>query len=299
MSLGGAVAAVVTQPLAAAAGSSGWRWALGVWAVLAGLAVLPWLAVRAPTGTSRAGHSAVRMGALRYSPTAIAMAVFFGLQSMEAYVVIGWSAQYLRDSGLSAGTAGLMLGINSVVVIPVNAVVPALTVRPSLQRPLLFGFMACYVVGWVGLWTAPRQLPWLWMALLAIGLGTFAMILALLGLRARTPETTAALSTVTQGWGYAMASAGPLLVGVLRGLPSGYTGMFVLVLAGVAGLCATGWLVTRPRYVDDEVDRSVPGWSPAAAGHDDAPLAASGEPPAAAPAAREEVKPVNAASRSA
>ena len=64
---------------------------------------------------------------------------------------------------------------------------------------------------------------------------------------------------MTQGWGYVLAGGGPLLVGVLRGTTGGYTGMFVLVLVGVAGLTATGWLVTRPRYVDDE----VPGWASA------------------------------------
>ena len=172
-------------------------------------------------------------------------------------MIIGWSPQYLRDMGLSAATAGLLLGINSIVVIPINALVPMLTVRQHLQRPLLFFFLACYVAGWIGLWVAPLSAPWLWMILLAIGLGTFAMALTLMGLRARTPETTAALSTVVQSWGYVLAGAGPLLVGVLRGVTGGYTGMFVIVLAGVAGLAATGWLVTRPRFVDDE----VPGWS--------------------------------------
>jgi CP family cyanate transporter-like MFS transporter len=188
-----------------------------------------------------------------------ALAVFFGLQAMQAYVIIGWSAQYLRDMGLSAATAGLLLGVNSVVGIPLSAVVPGLTVRPHLQRPLLLFFMACYAVGWTGLWLAPTTAPWLWMTLLALGMGTFAMVLTLMGLRARTPETTAALSTVAQGWGYLLSGAGPLLVGVLRDSTGGYTGMFVLVLAGVAGLTATGWLVTRPRFVDDE----VPGWASA------------------------------------
>ena len=102
------------------------------------------------------------------------------------------------------------------------------------------------------------------MVLLAVGLGTFAMVLTLIGLRARTPETTAALSTVAQGWGYVLAGAGPLLVGVLRGATGGYAGMFVLVLAGVAGLRGHR-LAGHPRsaYVDDEVDRFVPGWSSA------------------------------------
>jgi CP family cyanate transporter-like MFS transporter len=30
------------------------------------------------------------------------------MQAMQAYVIIGWSAQYLRDMGLSAAAAGLL-----------------------------------------------------------------------------------------------------------------------------------------------------------------------------------------------
>jgi MFS transporter, CP family, cyanate transporter len=172
--------------------------------------------------------------------------VFFGLQSLEAYVVIGWSAQYLRDSGLSAATAGLMLGINSFLVIPLNAVIAPLTVRPRAQRPLLVAFIVCYVAGWLGLWVAPTTVPWL------------PMVLTLIGMRARTPETTASLSTVAQGWGYLLAAAGPLLVGVLHGATGGYDAMFVLVLAGVAGLAVSGWLITRVRFVDDELHLAAP-----------------------------------------
>jgi MFS transporter, CP family, cyanate transporter len=264
LGLGGAAAAVCAQPIADAAGEAGWRWALGVWAAPALVAAVAWLAVPATPGTSRTTHTAVRMRALVHSRTALALTGLFGIQGLQAYIVIGWSAQYLRDSGLSAATAGLLLGLNSVVGLPISAVVPALTVRPRLQRPLLLAFVACYVAGWVGLWLVPTAAPWLWMGLLAVGMGTFAMTLTLIGLRARTPETTAALSTVTQGWGYLLAGVGPLLVGVLRGITGGYTGMFVLVLTGVAALGVTGWIATRQRYVDDEVDRSVPGWSSAA-----------------------------------
>jgi MFS transporter, CP family, cyanate transporter len=257
MAAGGAVAAVSTAPIAAAMGDDGWRWALGIWAVPALLAALPWLAVPPRAGSSRSAHVAVRMRDLAHSRMAWALAAFFGIQGMEAYVIIGWSAQYLRDAGLSASAAGLMLGVNAVVGIPLSAVIPSLTVRPRLQRPLLAFFITCYVAGWLGLWLAPLSAPWLWMTLLALGMGSFAMVLTLIGLRARTPESTAALSTVTQGWGYVLAGVGPLLVGVLRGTTGGYTGMFVLMLAGVVGLGLTGLLVTRHRYVDDE----VPGWA--------------------------------------
>jgi MFS transporter, CP family, cyanate transporter len=260
MATGGAVASVSAAPIARTAGDAGWRWALGVWAVLALVAALPWFAVPPRPGASRTTHVAMRSRSLARSPTAVVLALFFGLQATQAYVIIGWTAQYLRDSGLDAATAGLLLGVNTVVVIPLNAVVPALTVRPHLQRPLLVAFGACYVAGWLGLLLAPRTVPWLWMGLLALGMGTFAMVLVLIGLRARTPETTSALSTVVQGWGYVLAAGGPLLVGVLRGATGGYAGMFAVALLCVAGLQVAGWAVTRERFVDDEVapGRAVP-----------------------------------------
>jgi MFS transporter, CP family, cyanate transporter len=235
-----------------------------------------WLAVPARPATSQAGHAAVRIRSLLRSRTAVAMALFFGIQAMECYVIVGWAAQYLRDEGLSATAAGLLLSINLVMIVPVNMVVPALTVRVRLQRPLLVFFLGCYAVGWVGLWISPLSVPWLWMGLLGVAMGTFAMVLTLIGLRSRTPETTAALSTATQGWGYLIAAAGPLLVGVLRGITGGYTGMFVLVIAGIALMAVTGWLVTRQRFVDDE----VPGWSSTERSDDDLIEVAGAEPPA-------------------
>jgi MFS transporter, CP family, cyanate transporter len=261
MSVGATVAAVSTAPIAAAIGEDGWRWALGIWAVFALLAAVPWLFVRANPGASRGTHVVVRLRDLRHSRMALALMVFFGVQGLEAYVIIGWSAQYLRDAGLTPAAAGLLLGLNQVIGIPLSALVPALTVRPRLQRPLLLGFMLCYTVGWSGLWAAPRTAPWLWMIVLSVAMASFPMILTLIGLRARTPETTAALSTFVQSWGYLISAVGPLLVGILLGVTGSYVPMFVLVLAGVVALTVTGWLMTRERYADDEVNRFVPGWS--------------------------------------
>jgi CP family cyanate transporter-like MFS transporter len=209
-------------------------------------------------------HATVRLRALGRSRLAWTMAAFFGLQAMQAYVIVGWTAQYLRDQGLSARSAGVLVGINALIGIPLNAVVPLGAVRQRLQRPLLVGFVCCYLAGWTGLLLAPLTLTWLWVSLLGLGMGTFAMILALFGLRGRTAESVGALSTVAQGWGYALAGVGPLLVGLLRGLTGGYTGMFVLVYVGAALLLVTGWVICRERYVDDEVPGLVSG-TPAAA----------------------------------
>ncbi|WP_222194520.1 MFS transporter [Modestobacter italicus] len=279
LAVGGAVASVSTAPVAEAVGADGWRWALGVWAVFALVAALPWLLVPVRPGASRGGHTAVRLRALGRSRLAWTMAAFFGLQAMQAYVIVGWTAQYLRDQGMSAHAAGFLVGLNALIVIPLNAVVPLGAVRQQLQRPMLLAFVACYLAGWTGLLVAPLTLTWLWVCLLGLGMGTFAMILALFGLRGRTPESVGALSTVAQGWGYALAGVGPLLVGLLRGVTGGYTGMFVLVYAGVGLLLVTGWSICRERYVDDEVAGLVGPASPTVAGRDGEVEVAGAEPP--------------------
>lgn len=261
LTAGGALASVSAAPIASAVGAGGWRWSLGIWAVLALVAALPWLAVPARPGATRETHVAVRMSALVRSPLAWALTIFFALQSLQAYVIVGWLPSYLRDTGESAATAGLLLGLNQLLVIPVHAVVPALFVRPHLQRPLLVAFVAAYVGGWAGLWAAPG-LAVVWVAFLAVGLGAFAMVLVLFGMRARTAQSTAALSTAVQGWGYVLGSIGPLLVGVVLGLTGSFVGLFVVALVAAAGMLASGWLVTRERYVEDELRAPAAGSPP-------------------------------------
>ena len=57
------------------------------------------------------------------------MALFFGLQSLQAYSVFGWFAEVYRDAGFSAGDAGLLLGVITGTSIPLSFVVPTLAAR--------------------------------------------------------------------------------------------------------------------------------------------------------------------------
>ena len=274
LGLGAAVSAVVPQQIVGAVGDDGWRWGLGLWAVLAVVSALPWLGVPARRGSSRATHTAMPMRALLRSRLAWALALFFGVQAMQAYVVIGWSAQYLRDQGLSASAGGWLLGFNTLLTIPINGLVPVLAVRQRLQRPVLAASLLAYLVAWTGLWVAPTAAPVLWMAVLAIGLGSFPLALTLFGLRAGSPESTAALSTFAQGVGYAIAGLGPLLVGLLRGATEDYTGMFVVVLAGVVVLGVAGWIGTSPRTIEEDLGGRAGG-----APREPAVLEAAGDAP--------------------
>ncbi len=128
LNVGASTAAAVTVPLARVFGGD-WRVGLGAWALLAAVAVPPWLVLardragthhRAPDAESAApGCSGARLRLTR-SPTAWALALYFGLQATAAYVIIGWLPQLFRDAGLSAESAGLLFAVTSMLGIPLS-----------------------------------------------------------------------------------------------------------------------------------------------------------------------------------
>jgi CP family cyanate transporter-like MFS transporter len=134
-------------------------------------------------------------------------------------------------------------------------VMPAWAARVDNQRPLILLLTALYVVSYVGLLTAPGRAPWLWAGLAGLGAAAFPLALTLIGLRSRTPATTAALSAFTQSIGYLLAGSGPLLVGVLYGATGGWGWPFVLVFVALGAMLVSGWFVGCPRYVEDDLAR--------------------------------------------
>ncbi|MFG1698913.1 CynX/NimT family MFS transporter [Nonomuraea sp. NPDC049309] len=249
LAVGTMLAAAATVPIERAAGD--WHVALGVWAALALIAAIPWLALlrNEPARDVNVKHAGMRR--LTRSKLAWTVALYFGSQSMIAYIMFGWLAAMLTDYGFSTAEAGLILGFFTALNIPVSIAVPMVASRFSDQRPPIVGLIAFYVIGFLGLWFAPSA-AWVWVVFVAIGMGSFPLALMLLALRTRTPENTAALSAFGQSAGYLIAGAGPLLVGVLRDATGGWTVPFVLMFAVLAVQLLTGLYAGRNRYLEDE-----------------------------------------------
>jgi len=94
---------------------------------------------------------------------------------------------------------------------------------------------------------------------LALLIGTaasvFPLVLMLIGLRARTPEGTAALSGFTQSVGYVIAAIGPFGVGVLYDLTGGWNGAALGAARMVLAQLVAGLTVARPSYIEDALER--------------------------------------------
>ncbi|RYP85725.1 MFS transporter [Nocardioides guangzhouensis] len=256
LAIGLTSALTLTVPISeAAGGSDGWRWGLGTWAALALVAALPWLRLVAHDQHTPRTGGAVRLRDVGRTRLGIAMAVFFGLQSLQAYAVFGWFATLWRDNGFSPTTAGLLVGLVAGVSIPLSLWLPAAAARRDDQRLLLTVVMVCYPIGYAALLVAPQALAVPAAILVGIGACTFPLILVLIGLRSRTPAGTAALSGFTQSLGYLLAAAGPFAVGVLHEATDGWTASLLLLMALCVPQIALGRYVARPAYIEDQLPR--------------------------------------------
>ncbi|HEX4246236.1 MAG TPA: MFS transporter [Pseudonocardia sp.] len=253
LALGMTGGAALTGPAERAFGGD-WRAGLGVWAALALVAAPPWLALAGLGGRSGAlapgGGAREPVAALLRSRLARALTLFFGCQSLNAYVVLGWLPSILIDAGRDARSASLSLALVSAMSVPMSIALPAIAGRRLEQRGLVALTTACYAGGYLGLLWAPGPLGWLSAALLGAGNGAFPLSVTLIGLRTRAPEVTARLSALVQSGGYLLAVAGPLLVGVLHQVSGGWRVPLLVLLGTLVAQLASGLRAARRGTVE-------------------------------------------------
>jgi CP family cyanate transporter-like MFS transporter len=254
LSIGAGAAAAVTVPvLEAADGEPGI--ALGIWAVPALVALVVWLPqLRLAGGTVRA--TAVRRGDARAmwgQPLAWLVMLFMGLQSVTFYGPLSWLPAILRDNGVDATRAGVLLGVMTMISMIGSTVSPVIAVRRPDQRGVTAVSVAIVAVGLVGLLLAPASAPLLWAALLGLGQGAcFGLALLLIVLRAEDGEAAARLSSMAQAGGYVVAAAGPLAMGLLHALTGSWTAPLIFLLAATVAQLAAGLGAARDRVVRHE-----------------------------------------------
>ncbi len=256
---GATLASVISVPVADATGN--WRDGLLIWAWLAFAVLIPWLFLlrgdSRDSAVPRRGKSTLGIRQAVRSPLAWAMAVFFGVQSAQAYTTFGWMPEIYADAGLSSTAAANMLGICAFMGVPVALAIPA-TLRRFGSKGLIWIFGVLQIGGWVGLMAAPSTLPWLWAGLIGLGGGAFPWVMTMIGIKVRTVDGAAALSGFVQSFGYLIAAAGPLGVGILHDATGGWTvpliGMSLLSIP----LVATGLYAIRARSFEYQLGLAVP-----------------------------------------
>lgn len=255
LTVGGTVGPLLTPPLIDVA-PGGWRGAIGVWGLTAALAVVPWVVITVKEHRDRADHrpaGAKPTARMRHSPTALALTLTFGIQSMNAYVQFGWLPQIYRDAGISRGHAGMLLSLLAGLGIIGGLVMPTVIARSRTLAGWMVSFGALMVVGYLGLLVAPATLPWLWAILLGIASFAFPTAITLITARSRDPRVTAQLSGFVQPIGYSLAALGPFVVGLVHAATGSWTVVLILLACSGVALALAGLRVSQPTMVDDEL----------------------------------------------
>ena len=235
---GAAVAAGITVPLEGAFGHS-WPVALAAWALPAGVAAAVWLPQVSSRG-ARAKPARYRVVGLWRDPLAWQVTLFMGLQSSLAYSVFGWLAPILRQRGLDAVSAGAVVSVDVLVQVASCLVTPAVAARCRDQRAVNLFLSACAAGALAAFVFAPPWLVWPLAVVQGIGQGgLIAIAITMIVLRSPDSRVAAHLSGMAQCIGYLLASTGPLVVGVIRGLTGGFSA--AAVLFGLIGLLLAGF----------------------------------------------------------
>ena len=230
--------------------------ALGVWAVPAALAVLLWLpqlryrtvgrVPAAADGTVTPAPARVGVKVYRYALT-WQVTAFMGLQSLLYYAALSWLPTIFQDRGDSAVTAGNLLALMGVGNLATSLVVPVLAHRRPAQRGLVVPSLIGTAAGLAGSLWAPLGSAPFWVLVLGVSQGS-CLGLAIFFMLARAPDAgvAASLSAFAQSVGYLVASAGPLVVGLLHSATGSWNLPLVLLLVLCAAELATGLLAGRP-----------------------------------------------------
>ena len=263
LSIGATTPAFIASPVADAAG---WRASIGLWGVVAAVALTPWivLALRQRKVAQQArldeelpAPPPELMGQLRRSITAWAIAVTIGVTVFGAYAMFAWLPQMIADiADVDATQAGALLGVFSLMGLPASLIAPVLAARLRNVGPLVWTGLASFLIGYLGLLLAPTHLTVLWVALIGLGPLSFPLSLALIGLRTKTPSAAAGLSGFAQAVGYSLGALGPLVIGFIHDATGSWTAPLIVLMVAALPAAFAAIVLARPRYVEDEISRS-------------------------------------------
>ncbi len=260
MAIGAGIATLLAAPIAQAAS---WRISLGIWAILAVGAAVPWVVLlwrwQSAQRLARADGAIEEpepelLGKMMHSRVAWSITLAFAIPSFNVYAMFAWLPEIVTSlTTLGSTEAGALLAIFAVVGLPLAFIVPLLTTRSQNIGWLLGIGVALFVGGYVGLLLAPGTATWLWVVLIGCGPIVFPVMLTLVNLRTRSHAAAVALSGFVQSGGYGIAALGPLAVGIVYDLTGGWTVPLTFLIATVLVALIPSFMLSRPRFVEDDL----------------------------------------------
>lgn len=226
--------------------SNSWTIALGMWSILAIVALVIWLAA-IPSEHNEQLQQITTSEEVRNpwtSRRAWVILLYFGLQTSLFFSIMSWLTPLLQDKGLSLEASSAMLTIMSIVQMIGNMAVPILMEKWPSRMAWLLVFSFVGVIGFMLLWLTAGI--YLWLAVLLIGIvlsGLFPIGLLLPLDEAKNDQEATSWSSMVLAGGFMVSAIIPILIGVCYDLTGNHTWtylIFVLLMLGI--LVTTGLL---------------------------------------------------------
>ncbi|MBK3495842.1 MFS transporter [Viridibacillus sp. YIM B01967] len=253
MNLSASLAAGISYPLAGK--GFGWQGALGIWFILAIIAIIVWLPqIRKPKlEVKTAAPAKQEHFSIWKSPLTWTVTLSMGLQSLIFYTTAAWIPEMLQSQGMSPSKAGWMFSFMQFSQLPATFIIPIIAGRKKDQRPFVAVYGVLYLVGFGGILAGWTSLTVLWMILLGLAGGaSFGLAMMFFSLRTRTAYEAAELSGTAQSFGYLLAAIGPVLFGFIHDASGSWTTASLLFLITAILLIATAMHAAKDSYVSPE-----------------------------------------------
>ncbi|MED3662137.1 MFS transporter [Ureibacillus terrenus] len=248
MNISAAASLAFSQPVAEL---SGWQGALGCTVILVIVTMVAWIPIlrseKVSQNQSGNGQKAVKVWK---SPLAWAIAMAMGTQSLLFYCSTAWIPEILVSQGLRSDQAGWMASVFQLSQMPMTFFIPLLAEKLSSQRPIVYFFTLCYLIGFGGLlfqWTGGTLI---WMILLGLAAGaSFGLVLMFFTLRTRTAYEASEISGFAQSFGYLIAAIGPVLFGFIQEATGSWALPNILFIAASLILFIFSFISSKNRYI--------------------------------------------------
>jgi CP family cyanate transporter-like MFS transporter len=230
LAIGSSLSAGFTIPIQGLLRGS-WSSALGMWSVLAVLALLFWWPV-ALKGTKNIKAETTSQGEGKIpwkNKRAWLFTIIFGLQAALFYSVITWLAPIAEEMGMTKVYAGIAVTVFTLVQMLGGVTIPiAINYFNHSRKLWLIGCSVITLIGLVFLIFSDVINLWVSIAFLGIGLGGLLPLSMMLPLdEASTPNDASAWTALVLTGGYIFAGCIPPLIGRIHDMTNDYQTSYI------------------------------------------------------------------------
>ncbi|MBK1897294.1 CynX/NimT family MFS transporter [Chryseobacterium paridis] len=232
----------------------GWRGSLGIWLVIALLALLVVvLELLLNKNNSRQTNNSMAKSDFNMFKSAQAwnISIFMGLQSLVYYSLISWLPAVLNDYGMNGNAPGWVLFVIQISMIPITFVGPIIANKMKDQRVMIV-FLCILMFASIVMFALLKS-QWIYATAILLGLSnglSFSLSILFFSLRTQSSANAIKISGMAQSVGYLIAAFGPAIFGKLHDWDTSWKYSFAFLGISVIFMFFFGMRAATRKFVE-------------------------------------------------